>query len=237
MLLLLPSVSYLPFFKDFDIMLKFVVKKSPRKTIPMFYNGRCPTVYWIGKKIQNLRFSDSWRLVNVINHFRLSQIFYIGWLQLEAKYMRVSYREQKRRAKYMIVEIKSPRDKRLIRFLMVKVTGTSCACKKDDHNFRATNGDHMLEIRNSSTGSWITLLDLQVSELWARLLVSILTSITHTSFMFLFLGVFYFSVIIFIEFHGSSSNHDKTNGVSFPHYDARLVGPEARTHEVHAWWC
>jgi len=91
--------------------------------------------------------------------------------------MRVSYREQKRRAKYMIVdkvsqsiywigliaELKS--DKRLIRFLMVKVTGTSCACKKDDHNFRATNGDHMLEIRYSSTGSWITLLDLQVSEL------------------------------------------------------------------------
>jgi len=139
------------------------------------------------------RFADSWRLVNVINHFRLSQIFYIGWLQLEAKYMRVSYREQKRRAKYMIVEIKSPRDKRLIRFLMVKVTGTSCACKKDDHNFRATNGDHMLEIRNSSTGSWITLLDLQVSELWARLLVSILTSITHTSFIFLFFrGLLFF---------------------------------------------
>ena len=137
--------------------------------------------------------SDSGRLVNFINHFRLSQIFYIGWLQLEAKYMRVSYREQKRRAKYMIVEIKSPRDKRLIRFLMVKVTGTSCACKKDDHNFRATNGDHMLEIRNSSTGSWITLLDLQVSELWARLLVSILTSITHTSFIFLFFrGLLFF---------------------------------------------
>ena len=55
---------------------------------------------------------------------------------------------------------------------------------------------------------------------------------THFFYFSFFLGVFYFSVIIFIEFHGSSSNHDKTNGVSFPHYDARLVGPEARTHHV-----
>ena len=181
MLLLLPSVSYLPFFRDFIIVLKFAVKKKSKdNNSHVLQREACNS-------------SDSGRLVNFINHFRLSQIFYIGWLQLEAKYMRVSYREQKRRAKYMIVEIKSPRDKRLIRFLMVKVTGTSCACKKDDHNFRATNGDHMLEIRNSSTGSWITLLDLQVSELWARLLVSILTSITHTSFNFLFFrGLLFF---------------------------------------------
>ena len=45
MLLLLPSVSYLPFFRDFIIVLKFAVKKkSPRITIPMFYNERRATV-------------------------------------------------------------------------------------------------------------------------------------------------------------------------------------------------
>jgi hypothetical protein len=84
------------------------LKKSPRTTIPMFYNERCNNSMELEKSECN-RFADSWRLVNFINHFRFSQLFYIGWLQLETKYMRVSSREQMHRAKYMMVEIKSPR--------------------------------------------------------------------------------------------------------------------------------
>ena len=93
------------FSETLIIMLKFVVKKKSKdNNSHVLQREVCKSSMELEKSECN-RFADSWRLVNVINHFRLSQIFYIGWLQLEAKYMRVSYREQMHWAKYMMVEI------------------------------------------------------------------------------------------------------------------------------------